>query len=176
MYISFYKVQLPGMVCILIHLMSRLTEEFPLLLQKYLCERMDAASELYDPAFPWDSARLILLYHGLQELPDCGRIGLPDGRMVQMVNINPGHSGPVASLLGDYIPAMEIGRQALLSGDTPVEAALKLWTYCVRNNTMHTMTSTEKNFQWVVKDMERLQKALAEELSTYQSAKGGSSL
>ena len=80
MYISFHKIQLPGMVCILIHLMSRLSEEFPQLLQKYLHERMDPVSELYDPSFPWDSARLILLYHGLQELPDSGRITLPDGR------------------------------------------------------------------------------------------------
>ena len=52
MYISFHKIQLPGMVCILIHLMSRLSEEFPQLLQKYLHERMAPASGLYDPSFP----------------------------------------------------------------------------------------------------------------------------
>lgn len=173
MYISFHKVQHPGMVCVLIHLMSRLTEEFPQLLQKYLNERLDPVSELYDPAFPWDSARLLLLYHGPQELPDRGQITLPNGRTVQMFNINPGHSGPAASLLGDYIPAMETGRQALLAGGTPLEAALKIWVYCLRNNTMHTMTATEKNFQRVVEDMERLQEALAEELAASLAAKGG---
>ena len=173
MYISFHKVQHPGMVCVLIHLMSRLTEEFPQLLQKYLNERLDPVSELYDPAFPWDSARLILMYHGPQELPDRGRITLPNGRTVQMFNINPGHSGPAASLLGDYIPAMETGRQALLAGGTPLEAALKIWVYCLRNNTMHTMTATEKNFQRVVEDMERLQEALAEELASSLTIKGG---
>lgn len=175
MYISFHKIQLPGMVCILIHLMSRLSEEFPQLLQKYLHERMDPVSELYDPSFPWDSARLILLYHGLQELPDSGRITLPDGRMVQMININPGHGSPAASLLGDYIPAMEVGRKALLTGHTPLEAALKIWVYCLRNDTMHTMTAAEKNFQRVVEDMERLQAALTEELSAGMPAKGGAS-
>ena len=49
MYISFHKVQLPGMVCVLIHLMTRLSEEFTQLLQKYLHERMDPVSELYEP-------------------------------------------------------------------------------------------------------------------------------
>ena len=173
MYISFHKVQHPGMVCVLIHLMSRLTEEFAQLLQKYLNERLDPVSELYDPAFPWDSARLILMYHGPQELPDRGRITLPTGRTVQMFNINPGHSGPAASLLGDYITAMETGRQALLAGETPLEAALKIWIYCLQNDTMHTMTATEKNFQRVVEDMERLQEALAEELASSLAAKGG---
>ena len=173
MYISFHKVQHPGMVCVLIHLMSRLTEEFPQLLQKYLNERLDPVSELYDPAFPWDSARLILMYHGPQELPDRGRITLPNGLTVQMFNINPGHSGPAASLLGDYIPAMETGRQALLAGGAPLEAALKIWIYCLQNDTMHTMTSTEKNFQRVVEDMERLQEALAEELPSSLTIKGG---
>ena len=173
MYISFHKIQLPGMVCILIHLMSRLSEEFPQLLQKYLHERMDPVSELYDPSFPWDSARLLLLYHGPQELPDCGRITLPNGRTVQMININPGHSGSAASLLGDYIPAMEVGRKALLTGHTPLEAALKIWVYCLRNDTMHTMTAAEKNFQRVVEDMERLQEALAEELAASLTVKGG---
>ena len=175
MYISFHKIQLPGMVCILIHLMSRLSEEFPQLLQKYLHERMDPVSELYDPSFPWDSARLILLYHGLQELPDSGRITLPDGRMVQMININPGHGSPAASLLGDYMPAMEVGRKALLTGHTPLEAALKIWVYCLRDDTRHTRTAAEKNFQRVVEDMERLQAALAEELSAGMPAKGGAS-
>ena len=173
MYISFHKVQHPGMVCVLIHLMSRLTEEFPQLLQKYLNERLDPVSELYDPAFPWDSARLILMYHGPQELPDRGQITLPNGRTVQMFNINPGHSGVAASLLGDYIPAMETGRQALLAGGTPLEAALKIWIYCLQNDTMHTLTSTEKNFQRVVEDMERLQEALAEELPSSLTIKGG---
>ena len=173
MYISFHKVQHPGMVCVLIHLMSRLTEEFPQLLQTYLNDRLDPVSELYDPAFPWDSARLILMYHGPQELPGRGRITLPNGRTVQMFNINPGHSGPAASLLGDYIPAMETGRQALLAGETPLEAALKIWIYCLQNDTMHTMTATEKNFQRVVEDMERLQEALAEELAASLTVKGG---
>ena len=173
MYISFHKIQFSGKVCILIHLMSRLTAEFPQLLQRYLYERMDPDSELYDPAFPWDNAQLILLYHGLQELPDCGRISLPNGRNVRMININPGHSGPGTSLLGDYIPAMEIGRKALLDGDTPLEAALKIWTYCLQNDTMHTMTATEKNFQRVVEDMERLQEALAEELAASLTVKEG---
>ena len=90
-----------------------------------------------------------------------------------MFNINPGHSGPAASLLGDYIPAMETGRQALLAGGTPLEAALKIWIYCLQNDTMHTMTATEKNFQRVVEDMERLQEALAEELASSLAAKGG---
>ena len=161
------------MVCVLIHLMSRLTDEFPHLLQKYLNERLDPVSELYDPAFPWDSARLILMYHGPQELPDRGRITLPNGRTVQMININPGHSGSAASLLGDYITAMETGRQALLAGETPLEAALKIWIYCLQNDTMHTMTATEKNFQRVVEDMERLQEALAEEMAASLAAKGG---
>ena len=120
MYISFHKVQHPGMVCVLIHLMSRLTEEFPQLLQKYLNERLDPVSELYDPAFPWDSARLILMYHGPQELPDRGRITLPNGRTVQMFNINPGHSGLAASLLGDYIPA----RLGMEEGELPVYMAV----------------------------------------------------
>ena len=173
MYISFHKIQLPGMACILIHLMSHLTEEFPRLLQRYLYERMDPVSELYDPAFPWDSAQLILLYHGLQELPDRGHFSLPEGRIVQMININPGHSSPVISLLGGYVPAMEVGRKALLAGDTPLEAALKLWTYCLQNDTMHTMTATEKNFQRVVEDMERLQASLAEELPVGMPTKGG---
>ena len=114
-----------------------------------------------------------MLYHGPQELPDCGRITLPNGRTVQMININPGHSGSAASLLGDYIPAMETGRQALLAGETPLEAALKIWIYCLQNDTMHTMTATEKNFQRVVEDMERLQEALAEELASSLAAKGG---
>ena len=38
---------------------------------------------------------------------------------------------------------------------------------------MHTMTATEKNFQRVVEDMERLQEALAEELASSLAAKGG---
>ena len=92
-----------------------------------------------------------------------------------MININPGHGSPAATLLGDYIPAMEVGRQALLAGDTPLEAALKIWVYCLQNDTMHTMTAAEKNFQRVVEDMERLQEALAEELSAGMPAKGGAS-
>lgn len=72
-----------------------------------------------------------------------------------------------------YITAMETGRQALLAGETPLEAALKIWIYCLQNDTMHTMTATEKNFQRVVEDMERLQEALAEELASSLAAKGG---
>ena len=37
------------------------------------------------------------------------------------------------------------------------------------------MTAAEKNFQRVVEDMERLQAALAEELSAGMPAKGGAS-
>ena len=85
--------------------------------------------------------------------------------MVQMININPGHSGKVPASLDDYIQAMEVGRQALLTGKTPLEAAVRLWTHCVQNGTMHTMTSSEENFQCVIEDMERLQSALAEDLS-----------
>lgn len=173
MYISFHKVQLPGAAFLLIHLMTSLTESFPHLLQQYLNEHLDPANDLYDPAFPWDSAQLILLYHGLQELPDRGYFCLPEGRTVRMININPGHSGILPSLLSDYIQAMETGRQSLLTGDTPLEAALKIWVYCLRNDTMHTMTVAEKNFQRVVEDMERLQAALAEELSAGMPAKGG---
>lgn len=173
MYISFHKVQLPGAAFLLIHLMTSLTEAFPHLLQQYLNEHLDPANDLYDPAFPWDSAQLILLYHGLQELPDRGYFCLPEGRTVRMININPGHSGILPSLLSDYIQAMETGRQSLLAGDTPTEAALKLWTNCIRNDTMHTMISSEKHFTQVVEDMERLQAAMEEDLSLCRLQEGG---
>ena len=165
MYISFHKQKGPDKADVVIHLMSNMPVAFPELIQMYLDECLDEHSELYDPGFPWDSADIHVLYHGLAEFPDQVALPLADGRVMQVVNINPGHANAVAAVLGDYVAVVEVGRQALLAGDTPVEAAYKLWNYCLEQGLMACMTEKGEYFLRVVEDMERLRRALIQDLS-----------
>lgn len=173
MYISFYKLVSPNTAYLVIHLMSSLPVTFPELVQMYIDDHLDEASELYDPSFPWDSAEIHVLYHGLAKMPARVTIPIADGRVMQVVNINPGYTNHFAAVLGDYIPVMEVGRQALLSGCTPVEAAYRLWNYCLERGAMESMTAKAENFFPVVEDMENLQKALLREMGESSVSGGG---
>lgn len=173
MYISLFKFQTPYGVYVLVHALSSLTPRFPKELQNMLDARLDPTSKQYDPTFPWDTAQVIALYHGLAEQPEALRFWLPDGRAVKMWNINLGCTNQIAARLADYAATIDVARVSLVSGDAPETAAQKVWDFCLANNIMQSMTSNQEHFPLVVSELRVLRSALIDDLTQLAMAQKG---
>lgn len=109
---------------ILIHLISPLNR--------------DAVDVIYDeitsnrnrntsPAFPWDTATLIIFYHGMEEMDRCFALQLPDGRKGTVINLNPGPDNDLPEFLREYARVIEVLKASLLSGNSCLKAAFAAW-------------------------------------------------
>lgn len=167
MYMSFHSLRVEDHTLLLVHMMSSLSADFAQRVQDVIDNHLDPYSDDYDPGFPWDTVDIHVLYHGLGELPDRMELPLPDGRVMKVHNINPGHNNPVAKIMEAYVQTMEVGRQALLRGLCPMEAARFVWEYCRREDTI-----TFYNPYDLLTEMYQMREAMAEDLKA-DSIPGG---
>ena len=119
---------------VIIHVKTSLPADYAEQLQAYLEYGKEPECEYYDPAFPWDSAGVGLLYFGLKAEPDEWTAQLPDGRTVRVWNINPGCQNDMAKPFEKYSRVMDTGRRVLLAGGTAEDAVAKMCEFCREND------------------------------------------
>lgn len=164
MYLSIHKIKSHFGHHIVAHVMSSLPADYPQRVQDYLDAGQDPDCEFYDPGFSWDEAQVVVLYHGLKEEREEWTFRLPDGRDARMWNINLGCTNRMAEAMKDYAAAMDLARAALLTGDTPEQAARKLWKFCELNDIVPALTGNPAKFSEVLKEMKEYSVILAEDL------------
>ena len=168
MYLSIYKVKGPDTNTALLCIKSNLPSDAPQQIQEYLDAMQDPEYASYDPLFPWESSRVVVLYHGLAEEPEEDKICLPDGREAEMYNINLGCTNRVALALSNYSEAMEQARFVLLAGASPLAAAQALCEYCDQKGFALGLASSVDSFDELVEEMEMYQTVLEADLRTMQ--------
>lgn len=169
MYLSIHKIKSPFGHYVVAHVMSSLPADYPQQVQDYLDAGQDPDCGFYDPGFLWDEAQVTVLYHGLKEERDEWKFRLPDGREAQVWNINLGCTNRMAEVMKDYAAAMDLARAALLTGDTPEQAARKLWKFCELNDIVPSLTGNPARFSEVLEEMKEYSAILAEDLRKMES-------
>ena len=113
---------------VFVHFISNLDSGSMQTLQETLDALAEGAGEpKYPKDFPWQTARIVIYYHGLEERPAEFELRLPDGRDARVVNINPEYSEHLPPTRRAFVALMEVARQALLHGETVQEACAKTW-------------------------------------------------
>ena len=158
MYLSLYEVKGPDTLVILAHIWSNLAADYPQQLQMQL-----ETVRTQEPV-AWRNARVVAMYRGLAEEPEEQKFLLPDGREVQMFNINPGCTNQLALAMADYSSAMNEARSALLAGETAEMAARKLCAFCELKGIQFPMADDHWEFRELVEEMELYQAILEEDL------------
>lgn len=172
MYLALYKLKGPGIHTVLIHIWSNLAADYPQQIQDYLDAAQDPDCDMYDPLFPWGSARVVAMYRGLAKEAEEWKFYLPDGREAQMWNINLGCTNRMAEAMKDYAAAMDAAREVLLKGGTSEMAARKLWNFCVANGVAQAMIDIPRKFYELEEEMEQYRVILAEDLQNMGSHNG----
>ena len=144
------------------------SRNFPQEIQDVLDEQMNPDSESYSPDFHWASAPVIVLYRGLGELPDYSLVCIPDGRIAQIYNINAGHHSLYSAGFEDYVQVMEVGRQAMLQGNSVVEAARIVWEHFA-----HKLPYDIDGPFELIDQLELIHEALQEDLKNSSPSGGG---
>ena len=107
---------------ILIHLISPLNRDA---IDTIYSEIMSSRNS--SPAYPWDTAKLIVFYQGMEKEDRSFAVQFPDGRQAIVINLNPGLNNDLPPLLRAYADVIEVMKASLLSGNSCLKAAFAAW-------------------------------------------------
>ena len=108
---------------ILIHLISPLDRDA---IDTIYSEIMSSRNS--SPAYPWDTAKLIVFYQGMEKEDRSFAVQFPDGRQATVINLNPGpNNNDLPELLCAYAHVIEVMKESLLSGNSCLKAAFAAW-------------------------------------------------
>ncbi|WP_369518095.1 hypothetical protein ABXS73_04495 [Intestinimonas butyriciproducens] len=115
---------------IIVHIISRITDESMQILQETLDILAEGVEDpRYPKDFPWQTARIVVYYHGLEKRPAEFSLKMPDGREVRAHNMNPRFNKNLPAVYRGYADVMEVARQALLHGESIQDTCAKAWAF-----------------------------------------------
>ena len=146
---------------IIVHIISRITDESMQILQATLDIMAEGVGDpRYPRDFPWQTARIVVYYHGLEERPAEFSLMMPDGREVRVYNMNPGFNKELPAVCRGYADVMEVGRQALLYGESIQDTCAKAWALFEDHPYLAGVALTREKLE---RDLRNWEKMLVEE-------------
>lgn len=77
--------------------------------------------------FPWDTAKIAILYQGMEKEESVFTVRLPNGRIATVENINPDHYDKMPMAIRAYVDIGERIKQDLIAGKSITNAAITAW-------------------------------------------------